>query len=90
MSEGEPSLQAGFTVGTKHFKRAVKRNRIKRLLRESYRLNKHSLKNSLEENNKHLAVFFMFTGKELPEYFLVLEKMKLALERLERISENKD
>ncbi len=83
VSEEEPSLQAGFTVGTKHFKRAVKRNRIKRLLRETYRLNKHSLKISLEEKNRHFAVFFMFTGKELPEYLLVLEKMKLALEKLE-------
>ncbi len=86
----QPPLQAGFTAGTKHFKRAVKRNRIKRLLRETYRLNKHSLKTSLEERNMHLAVFFMFTGKELPEYPLVLEKMKMALEKLERLILEKD
>jgi ribonuclease P protein component len=85
VSNIEPLLQAGFTVGTKHFKRAVKRNRIKRLLRETYRLNKHSLKSSLEEKNIHLAVFFMFTGKELPEYPLVLEKMNVVLEKLKRL-----
>ena len=78
-------MQAGFTVGTKHFKRAVKRNRIKRLLREAYRLNKHSLKTSLEERNMQLAVFFMFTGKELPEYPFVLERMEEALEKLEKL-----
>lgn len=81
----EPSLQAGFTVGTKHFKRAVQRNRIKRLMREIYRVNKHSLKCSLEEKEMHLAVFFMFTGKELPEYALVSDKMKVALERMEKL-----
>lgn len=72
-------------MGTKHFKKAVDRNRIKRLLRETYRLNKHSLKTCIEEKNIHLAVFFMFTGKELLDYSIVSEKMKLALEKLEEI-----
>lgn len=84
MSNDQPSLQAGFTVGTKHFKKAVDRNRIKRLMREAYRVNKHSLRSSLEENNSNIAVFFMFTGKELPDYQLILEKMKQALEKLEK------
>jgi ribonuclease P protein component len=78
-----PCLQAAFSVSTRHFKKAVDRNRIKRLLRESYRLNKHSLMNTLAESNKQVAVFFIFTGKELPEYHLILEKMKLALGKLE-------
>lgn len=79
------SLQAGFTVGVKHFKKAVQRNRIKRLMRETYRINKHSLKSTIEEKNSNLAVFFIFTGKELPEYPVVLEKMKQALEKLEKL-----
>ncbi len=85
VTNDHPSLQAGFTVGTKHFKKAVHRNRIKRLMRETYRTNKHSLKSSIEENDSNLAVFFMFTGKELPEYHLVLEKMKQVLEKLEKL-----
>ena len=80
-----PALQAGFTVGTKHFKKAVHRNRIKRLMRETYRTNKHSLKSSLEKKDSNLAVFFVFTGKELPEYPLVLEKMKQTLGKLEKL-----
>lgn len=52
-------------------------------MREAYRVNKHSLKFYLEENNSNVAVFFMFTGKELPDYSLILEKMKLVLEKLE-------
>ena len=53
-------------------------------MRETYRVNKHSLKSYLEENNSNIAVFFMFTGKELPDYPLILEKMKQALEKLEK------
>lgn len=85
VTNDQPALQSGFTVGTKHFKKAVHRNRIKRLMRETYRLNKHLLKITLEENNKHLAVFFIYTGKDLPEHALVLGKMKAALEKLEKI-----
>jgi ribonuclease P protein component len=75
-------LKAGFTVNSKSFKKAVDRNRIKRLMRETYRLQKNKLLNHLE-NNKNVAVFFIYTGKELPEYKLLFEKMKTALERLE-------
>jgi ribonuclease P protein component len=39
----QPSLQAGFTAGSKHFKKAVERNRIRRLMREAYRLQKAEL-----------------------------------------------
>lgn len=86
VSNEYPSLQAGFTVGTKHFKKAVDRNRIKRLLRETYRVNKHSLKSFLEENNMHVAVFFIYTGKEMVDYNLISGKMKMVLEKLEEIN----
>lgn len=77
-------LQAGFTVNSRNFKKAVDRNRIKRLMRETYRLQKNKLLNHLIKNQKCLAVFFVYTGKELPEYHYLFEKMGLAVERLER------
>ncbi|HEV2833064.1 MAG TPA: ribonuclease P protein component [Hanamia sp.] len=76
-------LQAGFSVSKRHFKNAVDRNRIKRLMRECYRLQKNSLKTELEENHKSLVLFFIYTGNELPKYDLVFEKIGSALGRLE-------
>lgn len=80
-------LQAGFTVSARNFKKAVDRNRIKRLMRECYRLQKINLKISLEENKKELAVFFIYTGNEIPKYDEVFEKTGSALKRLEKILE---
>ncbi len=73
-------VQSGFTVSKKIFKRAVKRNRIKRLMREAYRLNKQKL--TTLADNKQMAVFFIFIGKELPTFQQVEKAMKKALYRL--------
>jgi len=78
------SLQAGFTVSTRYFKKAVDRNRIKRLMRESYRLQKNNLKTSLEENHKSLAIFFIYTADSLPRYEEVAQKIGEALQRIEK------
>ena len=77
-------MQAGFTVNKKNFKKAVDRNRVKRLMRESYRIQKNELKNMLIQSNKNLALFFIYTGKELPDYTLIFEKTGNILSRIEK------
>ena len=82
-------LQTGFAVSSKHFKKAVDRNRIKRLMREAYRLQKNELQGQLKQQQKQLAVFFIYVGNELPEYQLIFDKTGNVLKRLIKIiSEN--
>ena len=73
-------LQAAFTVSKKNFKKAVQRNRIKRLMRESYRLNKHLVYEQVKD--KQLAVFFVYVGKEMPDYHSIEEAVKKAFKRI--------
>lgn len=83
------NLQAGFSASKRNFKKAVHRNRIKRLMRETYRLQKNELEQLLLQKNKRLAIFILYTGKEVPDYDLVNEKMNLILQKLQRITNEK-
>ena len=77
-------LQMGVAVSSRHFKKAVDRNRIKRLIREAYRLQKNELKNYLEQQEKGLSLFIIYTGKSLPDYTLVFEKTGKLFEVLKK------
>ena len=55
--------QVGFSVPKRHFKRAVDRNRIKRLLREAYRIQKKELYGQLHQP---FIFMFNFLGRKNP------------------------
>ena len=82
-------LQFGIGVSSKNFKSAVDRNRIKRLTREAWRLQKNELKEKLKASNKQLNVFFIYIGKALPDFPTVKDKVAVALKKLaDKIDEN--
>lgn len=78
-------LQCAFSVSKRHFKKATERNRIKRLMREGWRLQKNELKKNLQQSNQQAVVFLLYVGNEVPEYKTVFEKINAALKKLQRI-----
>lgn len=77
----EVSIQAGFTVPKKNFKSAIKRNHIKRLMREGYRLNKALVFNNSKGT---FAFLFLYLGKEMPNYALVENSIRAALHKFKK------
>ena len=62
--EGEEPVQILVSVSKRHFKRAVKRNRVKRQIREAYRHHKAVLAGRVPEG-KSIAIAFIWLADEL-------------------------
>lgn len=61
----EQKIKMGVSVSKKHFKKAVDRNRFKRILRETYRLNKHLL---IDQLDQPYAFMFFYQTKDKLSY----------------------
>lgn len=77
-------VHAGVGVSSRIFKKANDRNKVKRLLREVYRTQKHPLYAAMDQKTKSLDVFFLYIGKELPVFAELKETMEKVLDKLVR------
>jgi ribonuclease P protein component len=75
-------LQAGVGAPTKQFKKAVQRNRVKRLLREAYRLELPALRAQLPSHGIRLNIFIMYMDANVLPQIEINAKMKLILDQL--------
>lgn len=78
----EEILQMLVSVPKKCFKRAVKRNRVKRQVREAFRMNKHQLLNQLKERNETMDVAFIWLDDNLHDSEEVEHKVEKLLHRI--------
>ena len=70
------------TVSAKNFPSAVDRNKIKRLIRESFRLNKHLLYDGLNFKNKKLLIAIIYSSKKIEPFSLIEEKVVASLQKI--------
>ncbi len=75
------SVQTAVTVPKRNFKKAVHRNRIKRLMREVYRQNKPRI---LGNSQRQYAFLFIYLGKELPGQHLISQSITRLMERFSK------
>ena len=75
--EDESTLKTGVSVSKRNFKNAVDRNRIKRLLRETFRLNKSAYFNNICDS---YALMILYISKSGTDFESVDKKMKQLLE----------
>ncbi len=78
----EGLLQAGVGAPSRIFRKAVSRNRVKRLLRESYRLQKPNFFTQIQLAQKKVSLFFLYTDKIVLTQKEIEDKLSFALTQL--------
>ena len=85
--ENDEMIKMGVSVSKKYFKNAVDRNYYKRVLRETYRLNKHLLLDNLE---KQYVFMFFYQTKDRLSYQEINEKTVQLFEKFNNLSKTEN
>ena len=70
------------SVSKRRFKRAVKRNLVKRRVREAYRLHKRPLLEVVEKAGCRVAIAFIYLSDRVADYEVIAGRMRTALQRI--------
>lgn len=70
------------SVSKRNFKKAYQRNKVKRIIRESFRLNKYLIIDSINSDEYSLALALIYTAKEVPVFSQLTVKMASLLSHM--------
>lgn len=74
-------VQVAFSASKRRFRRAVDRNRIKRVLRECWRYQKSRVRDKASNEHRCFALVWIYVGKELPVKSEIEAKISSLCER---------
>ena len=73
--------QTMFAVSKRNFRLATNRNKVKRLLREAWRHQKHTVYQTAANQQRQFAICIMFKGKEIPDFKMAQVAIQQLCER---------
>lgn len=76
-------IKCGVSVAKKKHKKAVKRNLLKRRLREAYRLNKQEIQSIARAKNISVNIFIIYIAEDIENYTRIKNSMVAGLRRIE-------
>ena len=79
------AMMVAFAVPKRSFKRANKRNLLKRRLREAYRLNKHNTFHHFQENGKNVTFLIKYNSREIRTFKEIEKDIRYAMRRLKEL-----
>lgn len=79
--KGEALVQIAVSVPKRKFPRAVHRNRIKRQVKEAWRLHKHVLYQKLSDEDRQFGFMLIYTAREALDYAQIEQAMKGVIHR---------